>query len=187
MDLHFRIESFAKKLLRNAQPHSAQPAYSTQPDNPAPAQAAEVESCSSRPAICVKQKCRYLLDYWPTGECNRATTQKRPARSEKPCHRSASIRRRCRTKPAAGRIRRYRIPVPAAPSPRPPPPRCRRCCRPKLVPDHMDSVSTECGIFRRRSHGEFVAVGLADNDGPGLLQPFNHRRIVGRNVVLENF
>ncbi len=43
------------------------------------------------------------------------------------------------------------------------------------------------GIFVRRSHGELVAVGLAENDGPGIFQSLNSGRRVRRDPALQDF
>ena len=43
------------------------------------------------------------------------------------------------------------------------------------------------GIFRRAAHGKFVHVQPAKNNRARGLQFFNHRCVVGRNELAENF
>ena len=45
---------------------------------------------------------------------------------------------------------------------------------------------SECGVLRRRSHRELVAVRLADDDRAGSLEPRDDGRVVRRHVALEH-
>jgi hypothetical protein len=45
----------------------------------------------------------------------------------------------------------------------------------------------ESRILIRRTHGEFVAVGLAQHDGARRLQPSHRRRVIRRDEVVEDF
>ena len=45
----------------------------------------------------------------------------------------------------------------------------------------------EGGVFRGRTHGEFVHVVLADDDRSGFLQAFDHEGVVERGEPAEDF
>ena len=47
-------------------------------------------------------------------------------------------------------------------------------------------VGIKTGVFRRRTHGEFVAIRLAEDDGPRALQPFDRRGVVRRDEILQD-
>ena len=44
----------------------------------------------------------------------------------------------------------------------------------------------KAGVFRRRTHGEFVAIRLAEDDGPRALQPFDRGGVVRRDEILQD-
>ena len=42
------------------------------------------------------------------------------------------------------------------------------------------------GVFVRTAHGEFVAIGFAQDYGAGLFEAFDGGGVVGGNVMFEN-
>jgi hypothetical protein len=44
----------------------------------------------------------------------------------------------------------------------------------------------KAGILVRRAHGELIAIGLAENDGPGFFQSRHHRGVVRGDEVRQD-
>ena len=66
--------------------------------------------------------------------------------------------------------------------------RCRSAARSAGNPIERHGIAhrPERAVLVRRSHGEFIAIGLADDDSAGGFNPLDCRGVVGRDVMLQH-